>query len=129
MKGNKKLIKFSEHVDSNNEETEEYYDDSYFETDSNLYYSESWKELIKLRENYSRQKPDDPFSLWRLGEAYVLNGEYEKALNYLKDLHIRYPDYGDVQHSILDCLFALGKNEEDFEWEEKPSILRISKEV
>ena len=30
---------------------------------------------------------------------------------------------------MLDALFALGKNEDDFDWAEKPVILRMSKEI
>jgi hypothetical protein len=35
----------------------------------------------------------------------------------------------DFQHVILDALFALGKNENDFDWTEKPVILRMSSDI
>ena len=33
------------------------------------------------------------------------------------------------QYLILDALFALGKNENGFNWTKKPKVLRLSKEI
>jgi hypothetical protein len=53
---------------------------------------EAWEALVELREaedypglvRYCKGRaerfPDDPYSQFYLGEAYVLNGEYEKAM-------------------------------------------------
>jgi hypothetical protein len=35
-----------------------------------------------------------------------LSGEYDKALAWLSELHRKVPDQPDVQHLILDTLFA-----------------------
>jgi hypothetical protein len=35
----------------------------------------------------------------------------------------------DYQYVILDALYALGKNENDFDWIEKPVILRMSNDI
>jgi hypothetical protein len=35
----------------------------------------------------------------------------------------------DFKYLILDVFFGLGKNENDFDWIEKPVILRLSKEI
>ena len=69
---------------------------------------------------------DDPYAQYYLGEAYVLNSEYEKAIEFLSEHHRRHPDNLDFQHVILDALYALGKTEDDFDWAHKPAILRIS---
>jgi len=102
---------------------------------------EAWEALVELREaedypglvKYCKQRaerfPDDPYSQFYLGEAYVLNGEYEKAIEFLSEQHLKQPGNMDFQHVILDALFALGKNEDDFDWMEKPVILRMSNEI
>ena len=102
---------------------------------------EAWEALVELREaeNYpglvryckrrAERFPDDPYSQFYLGEAYVLNGEYEKAIEFLSEQYLKQPDNMDFQHVILDALFALGKNENDFDWTEKPVILRMSSDI
>ena len=102
---------------------------------------EAWEALVELREaedypglvRYCKRRadrfPDDPYSQFYLGEAYVLNGEYEKAIEFLSKHHREQPDNMDFQHVILDALFALGKNEDDFDWTEKPVILRMSDDI
>jgi len=102
---------------------------------------EAWEALVQLREaedypglvRYCKRRaerfPDDPYSQFYLGEAYVLNGEYEKAIEFLSEHHKKRPDNMDFQHVILDALFALGKNENDFDWTEKPVILRMSSDI
>lgn len=55
--------------------------------------------------------------------------EYEKAIDYLTPLYRKNPDNGDIEHSILDALFALGKSESDFNWVSIPEVIRLNKEV
>ena len=73
--------------------------------------------------------PDDPYAQYYLGEAYVLNGEYEKAIEFLSEHHKHQPDNPDYHHVILDALYALGKTEDDFDWVQRPVILRMSAEI
>lgn len=70
-----------------------------------------------------------PRGLYRLGEAYVLNGEPEKAIELLSGAHRKYPHDEDIQHVILDALFALGKDETDFEWVERMPVYRLDASV
>lgn len=102
---------------------------------------EGWEPLVELREKedypglvrYCKQRAerftDDPYSQYHLGEAYILNGEPEKAIEFLAEHHRKQPDNPDFQYVILDALFALGKNENDFDWTENPVILRMSNEI
>jgi tetratricopeptide (TPR) repeat protein len=64
-----------------------------------------------------------------LGDAYFLNGEYERAIKFMSEHHRKYPWNVDYQYVILDGLYALGKNENDFDWIEKPVILRMSDDI
>jgi hypothetical protein len=58
-----------------------------------------------------------------------LNGEYENAIDFMSDHHRKHPWIGDYQHVILDALFALDKDEGDFNWVEKPVVLRLSENI
>ena len=102
---------------------------------------EAWQPLVEFHEKedyaglvrYCKQRaerfPDDLYSQFYLGKAYVLNGEYEKAIEFLSQHHKKQPWNTDIQYVILDALFALGKNENNFDWTEKPVILRMSKDI
>ena len=102
---------------------------------------EAWEPLVAFREkedyaglveyckHTAERFPDDPYAQFYLGEAYVLNGECEKAIEFLTHHHKKQPWNIDFQHVILDALFALGKNENDFNWIEKPIVLRISDDI
>lgn len=102
---------------------------------------EAWEQLVEFQEKedyaglvrYCKQRaerfPDDLYSQFYLGKAYVLNGEYEKAIEFLSQHHKKQPWNTDIQYVILDALLALGKNENDFDWTGKPVILRMSKDI
>ena len=102
---------------------------------------ESWEPLVEFREKkdyaglveYCKHRaerfPNDLYAQFYLGEAYVLNGEYEKAIEFLSHHHRKHPWNIDFQYVILDALFGLGKNENDFDWVEKPVVMRMSDEI
>jgi len=102
---------------------------------------EDWEPLVEFRERedyaglveYCKHRAErfsnDFWSQFHLGEAYVLNGEYEKAIEFLSHHHKKHPWNIDFQYVILDALFALGKNENDFNWIEKPVVLRMSDSI
>ena len=97
--------------------------------DQELIDDEDWKGLIAVRKRYASQRPGEPHALWAVADAYLLSGEPEPALAILAPLHRRCPDHPDIQWSILDALFALGRCEEDFDWLERPAVLRLGPEV
>jgi len=105
----------------NDEEDDGY---EFWEYDYRLLESKDYEELIRYREYYLEKHPCDEHAKWRLGEAYILNGEYERALKYFTLMYQESFENGDVVYSILDALFALGKDENDFEWIEKPTVIR-----
>jgi tetratricopeptide (TPR) repeat protein len=87
---------------------------------------EDYAGLVEYCEHIAERSPDDPYVQFYLGQAYVLNGECEKAIEFLSHYHKKQPWNIDFQHVILDALFALGRNENDFNWIEKPVVLRMS---
>ena len=85
--------------------------------------------LVAYCENEVRRDPDDLHAAERLSEAYLLNRDYEKAINFAGAIHHDCPDISAFQDFILDALFALGKTENDFQWSERPTVMRIGPEA
>jgi len=90
---------------------------------------EDYPGLVEYCKQRAERLPDDPYAQHSLGEAYVLNGEYEKAIGFLLKHHRRQPDNPDYHHVILDALYASGKTEDDFDWLQRPVILRMTAEI
>jgi hypothetical protein len=90
---------------------------------------EDYAGLVEYCKHAPKRFPDDPYAQFYLGEACVLNGECQNAIEFLSHHHKKQPWNIDFQHVILDGLFALGKNENDFNWIEKPVVLRMSGDI
>jgi len=90
---------------------------------------EDYPNLVKYAKQRAERYPDDPYAQFYLGDAYVLNCEYEKAIEFMAGNHRKHPCNPDYQHVILDALFALGKAEDDFDWIEKPVVWRMSNDI
>ncbi|MCP3961878.1 MAG: tetratricopeptide repeat protein [bacterium] len=86
---------------------------------------ENYAGLVAYLERIVDRRPGDAYAVKDLGEAYVMNGEPEKALELLEPLYRRAPQFEAVQWVILDALFALGRDEGDFEWVEVPAVVRL----
>ena len=82
--------------------------------------------LIQFCMQRAKKNPDDLCAQCHLGDAYVLSGEYEKAIEFMAEHYKKHPWNIDYQHVILDSLYALGKTEDDFTWDKKPIVLRMS---
>ena len=85
--------------------------------------------LIQYCIDRAAENPDDLHAKAHLGEAYILNGNYETALSYLKKCHQQYPEIDEYQYLLLDALFEMGLNEDDYDWSKKPVVLRLNKEI
>ena len=105
---------------------DEVYDFEDWEIEYELIEHEDWNGLILYRQSVLRRHPDSLQAKSELGDAYVRAGEYQKALDYLVPLHREHPDIIDIQWNILEALFSIGKNENDFDWVGKPVVLRIN---
>lgn len=100
-----------------------------WEDDNNLLNKGDFEGLKALRFKRLKKNPTDIYEQLRLGEAYVLCKEYEKAIDFMRPIYEKYPDEIDIQHTILDALFGLRKSERDFEWRSFPKVLRLNKEI
>ena len=85
--------------------------------------------LVAYCEDDVRRYPDDLYAAERLADAYVLNGNYEKAIEFGAKMHHGYPEISCFAHHILDALFAIGKSEENFDWVIRPTIVRLDNNV
>ena len=103
--------------------------DAWCEADYYLLEEEDYVGLVEHRRARADCRPDDPYAQSALGVAYVLNGEYQKAIDFLSEHHRDFPENTDYQHTLLDALFALGKTEDDFDWAERPVILRLTQQT
>ncbi len=100
-----------------------------WEGDYQLIQEEDWAGLVKLRKYKAEKNLYDLHSQWRYGEALVFNQEFQKALDFLTPIYKSEPEYEDVIHSILDALYGLGKTEEEYDWFEKPVVLKLNDET
>jgi len=105
------------------------YDFEEWEGDYQFIQEEDWAGLVKLRKQKAEKNPHDLHRQWRYGEALVLNQEFNLALEFLTPIYKREPEHMDVIHSILDALYGLGKTEKDFNWIEKPIVLKLNDET
>ena len=94
-----------------------------------LVYTKDYQALVEYCKREVKQNPDDPDCQYRLGEAYVLNGQYETAIDFMGKCHREIPEHPAFQHIIIDALFALGKTEDDFAWISKPEVLRLNSSI
>jgi tetratricopeptide (TPR) repeat protein len=106
-------------------EYEEYEDDEYFY----LLEEKDYPGLIQYCMDRAAENPDDLHAKAQLGSAYILNGNYEKALSYLTECHQQYPEIDEYQHLLLDALFGMGMTEDDYDWSRKPVVLRLNKNI
>jgi tetratricopeptide (TPR) repeat protein len=85
--------------------------------------------LVRLYEEDLRRWPHDVNTQCDLGDAYIRNGQPQRAIDLLVPLHRADPDQLAYQHVILDALFALGRTEKDFDWVIAPRVYRLGPEV
>ena len=128
-----KIIKFRSISSTRNtslDKYEEQLDDfESWEPYAKLIEEEDYLGLVRYCKKIAEQFPDSLYAQYYLGDAFVLNGEYEKAIEFLSEHHRKHPWNKDYQHVILNALFALEKTEDDFNWFEEPIILRMSEDV
>jgi tetratricopeptide (TPR) repeat protein len=115
--------------DSAAEYDDEYDDFEAWEAYAELLESGDYPGLVACCEREVARHPEGLHAQERLGRAYMLNGQYEKAIQAMGEIHREFPDMEAFQHVILDALFALNKTEDDYEWISAPRVLRLGKSV
>lgn len=73
-----------------------------------------------------RHPHPDQHAAWReVGRAHLWSAEPGRALEVLAPLHRIRPWDREVQHLMLDALFALGRSESDYPWTLEPVVVRL----
>ncbi len=111
-------------IDDNN-----YQDFEDHEVYSDLIEKQNYEGLILFCKNRLKSNPDDVYGQCRLGEAYVLNGEYEEAIYFVTPYLKGFPDNEGFQSVVLDSLYKLGRTENDYDWIQKPDIVELNNEI
>jgi len=127
--GKEKIIKFPQIREKYQFDEEEFHDFESGVEHQKFLDNEDYPGLVKFCKQRAEKYPDDLYAQYELGDAYVLNGEYTKAIDFITDHHKKYPWNPDYHYVILDALFALGKMEDDFDWIKKPVVLRMSTDI
>jgi hypothetical protein len=91
-----------------------------------LHERRDYPSLVAICESEVRRRPDDLHAAERLANAYMLNKEYGKVIEFAAKVHREVPDITSFQHRILDALRALGKDENDFDWTVRPRVIRLT---
>ncbi|MCO8120104.1 hypothetical protein NHH03_00020 [Stieleria sp. TO1_6] len=106
-----------------------------------MYDFESWEDhchfhdqrdyvgLVAYCKDEVKRSPSDLYAAERLLQAFVLNGDFNDAIDFGSTLERDHPGLGMFSHHILDALFAIGKTEADFDWADPPSIIRLDQRV
>ncbi len=95
------------------------------EARSGLIENRDFAGLVSYLEELVVHREGDLYAVKDLGEAYVKNGEPQRAIELLTPVHRRRPDFKDVQWVILDALFSLGRDETCFQWTRPLTVLRL----
>lgn len=91
--------------------------------------NEDYEGLVRYFEKLVAARPDDAYAVRDLGEAHVLNGDPERALEILERLHARVPRDETIHWVILDALYALGRDERDFDWRYRVRVVHLGDAV
>lgn len=103
--------------------------DLWCERHAHLMEKEDYVQLVECcRERYDRAR-DDLHAVEALAEAYVLNNQNQDAIDLLTPYYMKDPEHPLYAHAILDALFAMGKQVEDFPWKTPPKVLPLTREI
>ena len=127
------IIKFPDSVGRSSSDEGNFDDDSIdfeaWEVHAELLEKKDYAGLVEYCKGKVSRRPSDLHARIGLGEAYLLNGQCHDVIQDMGECHRKYPDIDEFSRLILDALYALGKTEKDYDWVQKPNILRIGHEV
>ncbi len=96
-----------------------------WETYYEYYENQEWDKLVEYCLEELKNDPEDDGLLWQLGDAYLLCGNYQKALELGKYYYQIYPESPNAIQIIVSALEGLGESVENFSWKGSPKILGI----
>ena len=97
-----------------------------WERDYELIEKEDWKKLLECRTEDLKTNPFEYYTVQRYLEALNYNKKFNNTIEFVKQMQKDHnEDVENYKHEILDALFGLGLNENDFEWKEKPEVYHL----
>ncbi len=111
------------------EEYDEFDDFEDWEGDYLLFQEENWPELLKLRKARALNASSDLHAQEAYAIALNLNKMYEDTIDFLRPLYLENHDFKFGVGEIIEALYALGKTEDDFDWIEKPKLLKLGQDT
>jgi hypothetical protein len=100
-----------------------------WEDDKILFEKEDWPNLLKLREERANKNSSDLYAQQRFAEALNLNKRFADTLEFITPLYRDNYEVGFGIHEIIEALHGLGKSENDFNWIEKPKIIKLDSDA
>ena len=102
-----KILKFPERFRSPSRLWDEWDDEDgdfeEWEIHAELREHEDYPALVGYCQRRLRRHPDDPYSKYYLGEAYVLNGQHEAAIEFMRHILSEEKRGGGNATSLSDC--------------------------
>lgn len=109
------------------------YDEDYgfeiSEEEQLLIENKDWPALVEMRREIAKQSPEDLYSWQRYAEALNLNGMHQEAIEAIEPFYRENHDLSFGVAEIIDALFGMGKTEDDFDWVEKPEVVKLNDET
>lgn len=100
-----------------------------WEVEYELFSNKDFEGLVRNRKTIVEKYPKNIQLTYSLCDAYMLNEDFEKALEGFSILYKEDSENILIQQNILNCLFKLGKSENDFKWVKTPIIITLNKAV
>jgi len=100
-----------------------------WETYYEYYENQEWDKLVKYCLEKLKNDPEDDSLLWQLGDAYLQNGNHQKALEIGKYHYQIHPESPNAVQIIVSALEGLKERVESFSWKGSPKIFGIKEAV
>ncbi len=94
-----------------------------------LHENEDWVGLLELSKIDATKHPTDLYAQQRYAEALNLNKKYKDTLDFITSLYKDNYEVGFGIQEIVDALYGLNKTEKDFDWINRPVILKLDSET
>ena len=94
-----------------------------------IYDKERWDDLVELRKEEAKGSDIGDGDYEELADALVLAKRYEEALTLCIKLYKNNHRNQQIHNLILQILKETNKKETDFDWIERPKVLRLDEDL
>ena len=105
---------------------DEDYDLELSEEEKAIIESKDWPALLELRKGLAESRPEDLLAWQRYTESLNLNKMHKEAIDAIEPFYRENYDFGFGIFEIIDVFLGMGKTEDDFDWIEKPEVVKLN---